>query len=169
MLDFPTRILAVNAQTEDYVTKAPAAALGFLGTAPYENVTVSLGGHFTGEGNLQFGTQTVHKSVLKALALFVVHDYDKVTDETTMDDLTSQFQEIEFLGYDVKAYYANTNKRFLGLLLDSVEERVRYVVPLSHRSMRKLPITGTATFDMAGPMNACPLFPTSDSCGCGIG
>ena len=54
MLDFPTRILAVNAQTEDYVTKAPAAALGFLGTAPYENVTVSLGGHFTGEGNLQF-------------------------------------------------------------------------------------------------------------------
>ena len=158
MLDFPTRILAVNAQTEDYVTKAPAAALGFLGTAPYENVTVSLGGHFTGEGNLQFGTITVNGAQIGVEGARVVrgpHDYDKVTDETTMEDLTSQFQEIEFLGYDVKAYYANTNKRFLGLLLDSVEERVRYVVPLSPPISVQTPITGTATAtDMAGPMNA---------------
>ena len=157
-LDFPTRILAVNAQTVDYLTKAPATALGFLGSAPYENVTVSLGGHFTGEGNLQYGTLSVNGATIGVEGARVVrgpHDYDKVTDETTMEDLTSQFLEVEFLGYDVKAYYANTNKRFLGLILDSVEERVRYVVPLSPPISVQTPITGTATAtDMAGPMNA---------------
>lgn len=158
VLDFPTKILTVNAQTVDYVTKAPATALGFLGTAPYEDVSISLGGHFTGEGSLQFGNITVNGAQVGVEGARVVrgpHDYDNITDETTLGDLTSQFQEVEFLGYDVKSFYANTNKRFLGLLLDSVEERVRYVIPLSPPISVQTPITGTATAtDMAGPMNA---------------
>lgn len=157
-LDMPTQILGVNAATEDYVTKAPATAFAFLGAAPYENVTVSLGGHFTGEGNLQFGHLTVNCANVSVNSARIVNgpnDYENVTDETTMDDLTAQFEKIEFLGYEVKSYYANTNKRFLGLLLDSVEERVRYVVPLSPPISVQTPITGTATAtDMAGPMNA---------------
>lgn len=158
VLDFPTKILTVNAQTVDYVTKAPATALGFLGAAPYEDVSISLGGHFTGEGSLQFGNITVNGAQVGVEGARVVrgpHDYDNITDETTLSDLTSQFQEVEFLGYDVKSFYANTNKRFLGLLLDSVEERVRYVIPLSPPISVQTPITGTATAtDMAGPMNA---------------
>ncbi len=158
VLDFPTKILTVNAQTVDYVTKAPATALGFLGAAPYEDVSISLGGHFTGEGSLQFGNITVNGAQVGVEGARVVrgpHDYDNITDETTLGDLKAQFQEVEFLGYDVKSFYANTNKRFLGLLLDSVEERVRYVVPLSPPISVQTPITGTATAtDMAGPMNA---------------
>ena len=158
VLDFPTKILTVNAQTVDYVTKAPATALGFLGAAPYEDVSISLGGHFTGEGSLQFGNITVNGAQVGVEGARVVrdpHDYDNITDETTLGDLKAQFQEVEFLGYDVKSFYANTNKRFLGLLLDSVEERVRYVIPLSPPISVQTPITGTATAtDMAGPMNA---------------
>ena len=119
VLDFPTKILTVNAQTVDYVTKAPATALGFLGTAPYEDVSISLGGHFTGEGSLQFGNITVNGAQVGVEGARVVrgpHDYDNITDETTLGDLKAQFQEVEFLGYDVKSFYANTNKRFLGLL-----------------------------------------------------
>ena len=158
VLDFPTKILTVNAQTVDYVTKAPATALGFLGAAPYEDVSISLGGHFTGEGSLQFGNITVNGAQVGVEGARVVrgpHDYDNITDETTLGDLKAQFKEVEFLGYDVKSFYANTNKRFLGLLLDSVEERVRYVIPLSPPISVQTPITGTATAtDMAGPMNA---------------
>jgi len=40
-------------------------------------------------------------------------------------------------------------------LIDSVEERVRYVVPLSPPISVQTPISGTATAtEMAGPMNA---------------
>lgn len=157
-LDFPTHNLLVTAETTDALTGAPATALQFLAGAPYENVQVNLSTHFTGEGNLQFGWIRVNSSETEVHGARIVngpHDYETITDETTLADIKAQFTSIEFLGYDVKAYYANTNKRHLGLLVDSVEERVRYVVPLSPPISVQTPITGTATAtEMAGPMNA---------------
>jgi hypothetical protein len=157
-LDFPTHGLLLNSATVDAVTGAPATALTFLGSAPYENVQLNLDTHVTGEGNLQFGYIQVNTSNTEVATARVVngpHDYDEITDETTLADIRGQFTKIEFLGYDVKAYYANSNKRYLGLLVDSVEERVRYVVPLSPPISVQTPITGTATAtEMAGPMNA---------------
>lgn len=157
-LDFSTHGLLLTAETKDVLTKAPATALQFLGAAPYENVQLNLETHVTGEGNLQFGWVKVNASAAEVAGARIVngpHDYDAITDEVTLADIKEQFLEIEFLGYDVKAYYANTNKRYLGLLIDSVEERVRYVVPLSPPISVQTPITGTSTAtEMAGPMNA---------------
>jgi hypothetical protein len=157
-LDFPTRAIALTANTTDFITGAPATALAFLGAAPYENVQVNLETHITGDGNLQLGWVRVNASTPEVVAARIVNgpnDYDSITDAATLADIRAQFTDIEFLGYDIKAYYANTNKRFLGLLLDSVEERVRYVVPLSPPISVQTPITGTSTAtDMAGPMNA---------------
>ena len=157
-LDFPTTGLLVNSETKDAITGQPAAALQFLGAAPYENVQVNLGTHFTGEGNLQYGWVRVNASETEVVGARVVngpHDYETITDENTLADIVAEFTEVTFLGYDVKAYYANTNKRYLGLLIDSVEERVRYVVPLSPPISVQTPISGTATAtEMAGPMNA---------------
>ena len=157
-LDFPTTGLLVNSETKDAITGQPAAALQFLGAAPYENVQVNLGTHFTGEGNLQYGWVRVNASETEVVGARVVngpHDYETITDENTLADIVAEFEEVTFLGYDVKAYYANTNKRYLGLLIDSVEERVRYVVPLSPPISVQTPISGTATAtEMAGPMNA---------------
>ncbi len=157
-LDFPTTGLLVNSETKDAITGQPAAALQFLGAAPYENVQVNLGTHFTGEGNLQYGWVRVNASETEVVGARVVngpHDYETISDESTLADIVAEFTEITFLGYDVKAYYANTNKRYLGLLIDSVEERVRYVVPLSPPISVQTPISGTATAtEMAGPMNA---------------
>ena len=157
-LDFPTKGLLLNATTTDAITGAPATALTFLGASPYENVQLNLETHVTGEGNIQLGYIQVNASSTEVLSARVVngpHDYDAITDEATLADIRAQFTNIEFLGYDVKAYYPNTNKRYLGLLVDSVEERVRYVVPLSPPISVQTPITGTATAtEMAGPMNA---------------
>lgn len=157
-LDFSTHGLLLTSETKDVLTNAPATALQFLGAAPYENVQLNLETHVTGEGNLQFGWIKVNASAAEVAGARVVngpHDYDAITDEDTLADIKDQFEEIEFLGYDVKAYYANTNKRYLGLLIDSVEERVRYVVPLSPPISVQTPITGTSTAtEMAGPMNA---------------
>ncbi len=157
-LDFPTKGLLLNSTTIDAVTGAPATALSFLGASPYENVQLNLETHVTGEGNIQLGYIQVNASSTEVAGARVVngpHDYDTISDETTLADIRGQFTKIEFLGYDVKAYYPNTNKRYLGLLVDSVEERVRYVVPLSPPISVQTPITGTSTAtEMAGPMNA---------------
>lgn len=157
-LDFPTSGLLLNAETTDALTNAPATALSFLAVAPYENVQLNLETHVTGEGNLQLGWLKVNASETEVAGARVVngpHDYETVSDAAVLAALRAAFTSIEFLGYDVKAYYANTNKRYLGLLVDSVEERVRYVVPLSPPISVQTPITGTSTAtEMAGPMNA---------------
>lgn len=157
-LDFPTKDLVLTGETLDYVTGQPAAALAFLNADPYTNVALSLESQFFGEGNLQLGTISVSSGAIGVHRARVVNgpnDFSDITDEATLTEIRAEVEEIEFLGYEVKAYYANTNKRFLGLLLDSVEERVRYVVPLSPPISVQTPITATSTAtELAGPMNA---------------
>lgn len=157
-LDFPVKDLVLTAETKDALTNAPATALAFLGAAPYENVQLKLETHVTGQGNIQFGFIEVNASTTAVGSARIVngqHDYETITDEATLEDIRSKFLKIEFLGYDVKAYFANMNRRYLGVLIDSVEERVRYIVPLSPPISVQTPITGTSTAtDMAGPMNA---------------
>jgi len=67
---------------------------------------VNLGTHFTGEGNLQYGWVRVNASETEVVGARVVngpHDYETITDESTLADIVAEFTEITFLGYDVKA------------------------------------------------------------------
>lgn len=157
-LDFPMNAIFLNKDTLDVNTQEPAEALAFLGTAPYEDVTLQFETRMSGEGNLTYGWLDVNGSKARIKSARKVNgpsDYDVIRDEATLAALGEQFLEFELVGYEVKAYYANTNKRFLGLLIDSLEERYRYIVPLLPPISVQTPITGTATqTDLSGPMNA---------------
>lgn len=159
-LDFDVRDLVVTGQTLD-ISGAPAVALGPLAAAPYDNVTIKLRASIHGDGDLQFGRITVGKAeaqIGEARHVDADGTYDVITDETTLDQLKAIFTSIDLVGYEVKAFRSNLNRRQLGLLIDSVTERVRYMVPLSAPISLQTPITDTATAnDLAAPLNAVRL------------
>lgn len=159
-LDFPLNDIYFSGATED-ISGAPAVALAFLNAAPFEDVQVRIGTLIAGNLNLQFGNILVNGSNGRVLGGRVVNgpnDYETITDETTLDDLTAEFTSIELIGYDVKAFRANLERRQLGLLIDSIAERIRYMVPLSPPISLQRPITDTPTAnDLAAPLNAVRL------------
>lgn len=156
-LDFPTKAIALTGATTD-ITGSAATALAFLKAAPYANVQVNLSTQLTGEGNTQQGNIRVNASNVEYAYARIVNgdnDYETIVDQAVIADLKAHFQKIEVIGYDVEANYANLNRREYGMLVDSVEERVRYVVPLGAPISVQTPITATTTAtDLAAPMNA---------------
>lgn len=157
-LDFQYNDILLTGATTD-ITGAPAAALTFLTTAPYENTQLRMKAHVTGHGNLQLGNIQVNSGPAN---LAEARDYDpvtgtfeEVTNETTLDELRDKITKVELVGYEVKASRSNLNRRQLGHLIDSLEESVSYVVPLGSPISVQTPITDTPTAtDLAGPLNA---------------
>lgn len=159
-LDFPITDLVVDGDTLDAFGN-PAAALAFLHAAPFDNVKLKLRTTISGHGDLQFGHINVSPATARIGEARVVDSegkYDIIRDEDTLDELNAKVVSIDLIGYEVKAFRANLNRRQLGLLIDSVEESVRYMIPLSAPISLKKPITDTATAnDLAGPLNAIRL------------
>lgn len=157
-LSFDVQDLTISGNTTD-ITGAPAAALAFLNTPPFDHTQVKLGAYISGTGNLQFGTIQVNGSPAAVKSARNVNPvdgtYENIVDQTTLDTLNDAFKSIELVGYKVKARRSNLNRRQLGLLIDSVEERVRYVVPLSSPISVQTPITDTPTAtELAAPLTA---------------
>jgi hypothetical protein len=160
-LDFPITDLLVDGDTKD-IAGNPAAALAFLHAAPFDNVKLKFRTTISGHGDLQFGSINVNPAAARIGEARTVDatdgTYDIIKDETTLDELNGKITSIELVGYEVKAFRANLNRRQLGLLIDSVEETVRYMIPLSAPISLRKPITDTATAnDLAGPLNAIRL------------
>lgn len=159
-LDFDVRDLVITGNTLD-ITGAPAAALAPLLVAPYDDVVVKLRSNIAGHADLQFGNINVNKAdgkVGEARKLDADGTYETITDTATLDAIKAIFTSITLIGYDVKAFRTNLNRRQLGLLIDSVTERTRYMVPLSAPISLQTPITDTATAnDLAAPLNAIRL------------
>lgn len=157
-LDFQYNDILLNGATLD-ITGAPAAALTFLTTAPYENTQLRMRAHVTGNGNLQYGTIQVNSGPANLAEARNVDpltgEFEEVTDQTTLDDLSAKITKVELIGYEVKAARSNLNRRQLGHLIDSLEESVSYVVPLGSPISVQTPITDTPTAtDLSGPLNA---------------
>lgn len=157
-LNFDYKDLIVNGSTLD-ITGVPAVALAPLTAAPYENTQVRLGALVSGDGNLQFGTIRVSSTDPEFAEGRIIDpvdgSYEEIVDETTINALKAMFTGFTLIGYEVEAARSNINRRQIGLLIDSVEERIRYVVPLSSPISVQTPITDTPTAaDLAGPLNA---------------
>lgn len=157
-LDFNFRDFVVTGQTLD-ITGVPAVALGFLTTAPNDDKQIRLEALITGTANLQRGNIQVNSGPAEIAEVRQIDpvdgSYEVVRDEATLDALRAEFLSVTMIGYEVKASRSNLNKRQMGLLIDSIEERVRYVVPLSPPISVQTPITDTATAtELAGPLNA---------------
>lgn len=157
-LDFNFRDFVVTGQTLD-ITGVPAVALGFLTTAPNDDKQIRLEALITGTAHLARGNIQVNSGPAEIAEVRQIDPidgtYEVVRDETTLDTLRAEFVSVTLIGYEVKASRSNLNRRQLGLLIDSIEERVRYVVPLSPPISVQTPITDTATAtELAGPLNA---------------
>lgn len=159
-LDFPITDLMVDGDTLDAFGN-PALALAFLNAAPYDDVKLKFRTTVSGHGDLQFGHINVGQATARvgeARKVDAGGVYEIIRDEVTLDEIDSKIVSVTLVGYEVKAFRANLNRRQLGLLIDSVEESVRYMIPLSAPISLKKPITDTATAnDLAGPLNAIRL------------
>ena len=155
-LNFDTRDLIVTKDTLDIDGK-PAAALAFLGQQN-EGLSIRLASLFSGQADLQKGYIQVNGSDAEIDSLETLDADGRtvvVQDQTLINTVNSTIASVKFVGYTPVARYSNVNRRKIGLLVDSVTERARYIVPLSPPISVQRPITDTATqTDLAAPLNA---------------
>lgn len=156
-LNFDIRDLVISGQTLD-IEGNPAQAFSYLTAAPLNNVEANFEVLLSGNANLMYSNIYViggNPEFLTARDLKEDGTYETIVDKTTIAMITAEIEEFEFLGYDVIAHRSNINRRQVGTLVDSLEERVRYIVPISSPISLQTPITDTATAaDLAAPLNA---------------
>lgn len=157
-LNFDIQDILFNGETLD-IASQPAEALDFLRAAPFAQTHVRYETLVSGNAHVQQGTIQVqggvNPEIVEAREIDTDGRFTTIIDQTTLDTLVGEITEFELVAFDIDATLSNINRRQLGTLLDSVEETVKYIVPLSAPISVRTPITDTATqADLAGPMNA---------------
>lgn len=155
-LNFRNDTLPLSAITED-VDGQPAEALDIFRQSAYANYAANMKINVSGNGNLEFGTFETNASVASVRSV-VVRGADGIVrpadEQTDINAITNSITKIEYIGYDLKAYRSNLNRRQRGKLVENVEQREKYAVRLGSPVTAIIPPTDTRTStDLVAPIN----------------
>jgi hypothetical protein len=158
LLNYSTVDLPLTAATHD-ISGAPAAALALLSQPQYAGYVLRLALAVNGTANFELGNATVFGTGATIASVYQVSAVDgsvvHVTDSTILAALQAEYAAITLSGYDLYAFRSNINRRQRGLMVETVIQTERYVIPLSGPITAPMPVTDTRTaVDLLAPLNA---------------
>lgn len=141
--DLSLRFTSVGAQLNSATTtvdQAVPAIVADLTTAKY---TVKLRLQAFGDANVQYGTVRVDAPEVEVFAIL-----DENSDLVDLKSgaglaIVEKLKDARIVGYDLKAYRTNSNRRTRGMQLDVQWETERYVIPLGSPISAPSPITAS--------------------------
>ncbi len=146
-LNFETTSLVI---TKDTKTIAGAAIAGALAGIISDNWVVRLGVTVNGSVNIETGDLVAHANGLTVLSIFDVDSKTQVaTDAGAGQTLKNAIEAGALVGYDVKAYRSNANRRQRGQLLDTTFYTQLWAVPYRSPLTALRPVNAPAQADGA--------------------
>ncbi len=146
-LNFETSSLVLNKDTK---TIAGAAIAGALAGIVSDNLVVRLGVTINGSVNIETGDLVAHANGLTVLSIY---DADTKTaiamDSGAGQTLKAAIEGGSLVGYDVKAYRSNANRRQRGQLLDTTFYTQLWAVPYRSPLTALRPVNAPAQADGA--------------------
>jgi hypothetical protein len=136
-LQFTTQDLLLNENTVAVDGSVPSQIAGIVSG----NYTVRLQVNVDGRAQMEFGNVQVYSSPVTVWE--ITDDNGNLIDITTGNGLAvvNALAGMALIGYDLRAYRTNSNRRTRGLLLDTTYETERYTVPLGSPLSAPSPIT----------------------------
>ena len=136
-LQFKTQGLVINANTKAVDGSTVTAFADIVSN----NYTVFLKVNVDGRINTEIGTVNVYASPVSVAA--IVDQNGNAVDTTTGTGaaIVTALAPMSVVGYDLRAYRTNSNRRSRGLLLDTTYETERYTIPLGSPLSAPSPIT----------------------------
>ncbi len=159
-LNFTTVDVPLQGVTKD-ITGVNAAALAYLAQPARSNWIVRLNINATGRGFLNFGTVSLTPSMVTINSVWnnvSIDNQTEITDATELTNLKTALGTITVVGYDLTAARSNTNRRTMGLIIDTVEYNEIHTVPLGSPITANTPVTQTKTStDITAPITAARI------------
>ena len=158
-LNFTNRDIPLTGVTKD-VADAVAPALVYLADPLRANWIVRLKVTVSGQANLMFGTISAIPSnvIIDSVA---VDNGDGTFGEITPAEMTAlkaEFAAMSIIGFDPIARRSNTNRRTMGLLVNSLEQNEIHTIPLGAPITANNPVTQTKTStDMTAPVTCARI------------
>lgn len=146
VLNFDTRTLNISAVTKQY----DGSDLSDLAEIKNQNLTLQLTAKVNGDVSVSTGQLRVY-----ALDLAVLHVFDEDGESLPLNTGIGQTlaglvnKSTSFVGYDIKAYRSNLNRRQRGQLLDTTVYNQIWTVPLRSPITVPRPVNSTSQTDAA--------------------
>lgn len=136
-LQFRTHLLAINSTTRAVDGTDPTQFSGIASG----NYTVFLSVNVDGRANTEVGDINVYASPVQVYA--IVDASGNSVDMTTGAGaaVVTALNGLAVIGYDLRAYRTNSNRRTRGLILDTTYETERYTIPLGAPISAPAPLT----------------------------
>lgn len=165
-LNFISVDIPLTGTTKD-VAGAAAPALAYLAAGPRANWIVRLKIAVTGRGHLQFGTVSAIPGVVTIDSVWRdegTHVLTPITSAVDLNALKAELASLDIIGYSLNARRSNTNRRTMGILVDSQEINEIHVVPLGTPITANNPVTQTKTStDITAPVTAARVINSNNA------
>lgn len=160
-LNYTTKTLPITGATKSTTGGTNLAALAYLRDPARANWQVRLSVNITGNANTEIGNIQLNQATVTIDSVWDYtnpNDVVQITTPATLAALKAEFTRITFVGYDLRAYRSNINRRQRGLLTTTVEIRERYAIPLGAPITALTPLTDTkTTVDLTAPITCARI------------